>query len=144
MIVVAERVDLELVEDVARLIRQLSSSASPAVPSLDDLRRVVESQSTRLLLSKAPDGRVVGMLSLIVFAIPTGIRAFIEDVVVDRELRGQGLGEALTKRAMELALAEGARTIELTSRPERVAANRLYLKLGFEQRATNAFRYTRR
>jgi len=84
------------------------------------------------------------MLSLAVFRIPTGVRAFIEDVVVDGRVRGQGVGAALTKRALELAVSRGARTVELTSRPHRVAANALYRKLGFEPRDTNVYRYTPR
>jgi len=141
---VAERADAALVDSVDRLIRQLSSSASPRTPDADELRAIVESPSTTLLLARAGDGSIVGMLSLAVFRIPTGVRAFIEDVVVDGRVRGQGVGAALTKRALELAISRGARTVELTSRPHRVAANALYRKLGFEPRDTNVYRYTPR
>jgi ribosomal protein S18 acetylase RimI-like enzyme len=82
------------------------------------------------------------MLTLAVFRIPTGVRAWIEDVAVDTEARGKGIGEALTREAVRLAAARGARTIELTSRPSREAANRLYRRLGFELRETNVYRYT--
>jgi ribosomal protein S18 acetylase RimI-like enzyme len=143
-IVIADRVDAQLVEAVARLIRQLSSSAQPVTPGLEELRAVVESPATKLLLARTPDGAVAGMLSLLMFRIPTGVRAWIEDVVVDGAWRGKGIGEALTRRALDIAMAQGARTVELTSRPERLAANQLYLKLGFERRATNAYRYTPR
>jgi ribosomal protein S18 acetylase RimI-like enzyme len=141
---VADRAGPELVEAIARLIRQLSSSPSPVTPDIDDLRAVMQSGATTLLLARAGGGAVVGMLSLVVFRIPTGVRAFIEDVAVDADFRGRGLGKALTRRAVELALARGARTVELTSRPERVAANRLYRGLGFERRDTNVYRLGRR
>lgn len=87
-------------------------------------------------------GRIVGMLTLIVFRIPTGIRAWIEDVVVDETARGRGVGEALSQEAVRRALDLGARTVELTSRPSREAANRLYRRLGFVRRDSNVYRYT--
>ena len=80
-------------------------------------------------------------MTLIVFPIPTGIRAWIEDVVVDEQARGKGVGEALNQRAMEIAMKAGAKTIDLTSRPSREAANRLYQRLGFKARDTNIYRY---
>jgi ribosomal protein S18 acetylase RimI-like enzyme len=80
-------------------------------------------------------------LTLALFTIPTGTRAIIEDVVVDGAARGQGVGEALVRAAIDVAAAAGARTVDLTSRPEREDANRLYLRLGFERRATNVYRY---
>jgi ribosomal protein S18 acetylase RimI-like enzyme len=143
-IAVAERADAALAEAVDRLIRQLSSSASPSTPGVADLRAMLESSSTTLLVARAGDGSIVGMLALAVFRIPTGVRAFIEDVVVDGPARGKGVGAALARRALELAISRGARTVELTSRPERVAANELYRKLGFERRDTNVYRYVPR
>jgi len=84
---------------------------------------------------------ILGMLTLVVFRIPTGIRAWIEDVVVDRAAGRRGAGEALTRAALELAGELGAQTVDLTSRPSREAANRLYQKVGFEARETNVYRY---
>jgi ribosomal protein S18 acetylase RimI-like enzyme len=81
------------------------------------------------------------MLTLVTFPIPTGLRAWIEDVVVDETARGQGVGAALTEEAVRRARTVGARTVDLTSRPTRQAANRLYERLGFELRETNAYRY---
>jgi ribosomal protein S18 acetylase RimI-like enzyme len=81
------------------------------------------------------------MLTLIVFRISTGVRAWIEDVVVDETARGRGVGEALSQEAVRRALALGARTVELTSRPSREAANRLYQRLGFVRRDSNLYRY---
>jgi ribosomal protein S18 acetylase RimI-like enzyme len=84
----------------------------------------------------------VGTLTLVLFRIPTAMRAWIEDVVVDESARGAGVGEALTLAALERAADAGARTVDLTSRPSREAANRLYTRLGFELRETNVYRWT--
>jgi ribosomal protein S18 acetylase RimI-like enzyme len=88
------------------------------------------------------EGRVLGMLTLITFEIPTAVRAWIEDVVVDEAARGRGVAAALVAAALEHAEARGARTVDLTSRPDREAANRLYVRMGFEARATNVYRRT--
>ena len=130
----------ELAAALAGLVAQLSSSARP--PSRAELEEIAGSPATRLLLARDATGGVVGTLTLALFRIPTGVRAWIEDVVVDEGSRGQGAGAALTRAALRMAAAGGARTVDLTSRPSREAANRLYLKLGFEQRATNVYRYT--
>jgi len=87
------------------------------------------------------DGEILGALTLVVFRIPTGVRAWIEDVVVDDRARGKGVGELLNRVALDLARSKGARTVELTSRPSREAANRLYRRIGFVQRDTNVYRY---
>jgi ribosomal protein S18 acetylase RimI-like enzyme len=93
------------------------------------------------LLAKL-DGAIVGSLTLVIFNIPTGIRAWIEDVVVDGDARGNGVGEALNLFAIEEARKRGAVTVDLTSRPSREAANRLYQRLGFVARDTNVYRFT--
>ncbi|MGH9125535.1 MAG: GNAT family N-acetyltransferase [Acidimicrobiales bacterium] len=136
----------DLVDAVGRLVSQLSSSAAP--PSRAELEAIVASPATTLLVAgELVAGELVagepavGMLTLAVFRIPTGVRAWIEDVVVDRSARGGGVGEALSRRAIELAAAAGARTVDLTSRPSREAANRLYRRLGFEIRQTNVYRF---
>ena len=133
---------------VANLVPQLSRSSAP--PSLERLTRIIEDPATTLLLAHAGTGgppgagpgHVVGMLTLVVFTLPTGVRAWIEDVVVDDASRGGGVASTLIKAAIERADAEGARTVDLTSRPQREAANRLYVRLGFEQRETNVYRVT--
>ena len=139
-VVEADTVDDDLVAAFERLVPQLSRS-SPA-PSPEQLGEMVAAAGTRLLLAKDGDGRIVGSLTLVVFRIPTGVRAWIEDVVVDEGARRQGVGEALTRRACEVATEAGARTVDLTSRPSREAANRLYARLGFEQRDTNVYRWS--
>ena len=136
---IAEAVDDELVEAFARLTPQLSRS-SP-VPSAEVLAEIVAAESTSLLVARGDDGVIVGSLTLVLFRIPTGLRAWIEDVVVDEAGRGRGVGEALNRRAIEIAVEGGARSVDLTSRPSREAANRLYRRLGFEARDTNVLRY---
>jgi ribosomal protein S18 acetylase RimI-like enzyme len=135
----AASVDDDLVMAAGRLIPQLSSS-SPA-PSREALARIVDSPGAALFVAR-DDGRVVGMLTLVVFEIPTAVRAWIEDVVVDETARGQGVAASLVQAALDRAEAQGARTVDLTSRPDREAANRLYLRMGFEARATNVYRRT--
>lgn len=128
----------EMVAAFERLIPQLSSSSPP--PSREYLTRIVNSEASRLLLA-IEDGEILGSMTLVVFAIPTGIRAWIEDVVVDGEARGKGVGNALNTEALKIAADMGVTTVDLTSRPSREAANRLYQRLGFEQRSTNVYRY---
>jgi ribosomal protein S18 acetylase RimI-like enzyme len=130
----------ELVMRLRALIAQLSSSAN--APTDDELKRIAASPATRLLVALDEDGTVLGTLTLAVFRIPTGVRAWIEDVVVDEAARGRGIGRALTQHALDLAHAEGARTVELTSRPTRAAANGLYTGMGFAVRDTNVYRFT--
>ncbi len=131
----------EIVEAVERLVVQLSSSAQP--PGAARIDQLVTSPATRLLLAREAqdERRIVGMLTLALFTIPTGVRAWIEDVVVDETARGRGIGAALTREALALARAAGARTVELTSRPSRESANRMYARLGFRQRETNVYRF---
>lgn len=129
----------EIVVAFSILIPQLSSSNAP--PGRERLEEIVRHQATTLFLARV-DGRIVGSLTLAVFPIPTGIRAWIEDVVVDESARGHGVGEALNRHALDRARAQGAITVELTSRPSREAANRLYARLGFATRDTNVYRYT--
>ena len=139
---VAETVTDDLVAAFERLIPQLSKSSAP--PTRAELDEIVASDASTLLVARDDDGTVVGSLTLVVFRIPTARRAWIEDVVVDEGARGRGVGEALNRRALELAREAGARTVDLTSRPSREAANRLYRRLGFEPRETNIYRFDSR
>jgi len=121
------------------LVPQLSSSA-PA-PTADEVRAIVESAATVLFVARlGPGGPIVGSLTLAIFRIPTGLRAWIEDVVVDTSRRGLGIGSALVGAALARAGEEGCRNVDLTSRPGREDANRLYQRLGFSRRDTNVYR----
>jgi ribosomal protein S18 acetylase RimI-like enzyme len=129
----------ELVEAMGRLVPQLSSSASD--PTESEISALVDSESAFLLLARSETNEIVGMLTLALVRIPTGLRAWIEDVVVDERARGAGIGSALVSEATAIARGEGARTVDLTSRPDRAAANRLYERLGFARRQTNVYRF---
>jgi ribosomal protein S18 acetylase RimI-like enzyme len=127
----------EVVDALRNLLPQLSQSAAP--PSAELTRQIIESESSHLLF--ATEGNtVLGMLTLVIFPIPSGIRAWVEDVVVDEAGRGRGVGEVLNRYAIEFARHKGARTIDLTSRSTREAANRLYQRIGFQPRVTNIYR----
>jgi len=128
----------ETLEAFKRLIPQLSRSAKPVDAAL--LERLVSSEALTLLLARM-DGKIIGTLSLAMFPTPTGVRAWIEDVVVDDAVGRQGAGTALVNEALRLAREAGARTVDLTTRPAREAAGRLYEKAGFHQRDSRVYRY---
>ncbi|MEO5902042.1 MAG: GNAT family N-acetyltransferase [Ilumatobacteraceae bacterium] len=127
----------ELVEALARLLPQLSSSPPPTAAELADL---IAAPGTVQFVARVDD-RIVGALTLVTFRIPTGLKAWIEDVVVDGSARGHGVGEALNRAALDEAQRRGLRSVSLTSRPSREAANRLYQRIGFTARETNVYRH---
>lgn len=129
----------ELVTTLATLVPQLSSSAAPI--TRDVLNAVVADPAVTLFVARHND-EIVGTLSLAIFQIPTGVRAWIEDVVVDNDARGLGVGLALTQAAVDHASRHGARSVDLTSRASRTAAHRLYEKAGFTIRETNVYRFS--
>jgi len=141
-IIEAVEVTPELVSAFERLIPQLSSS-NPA-PTETELAAICESEASVLLLAvdREAEDRILGSLTLAWFRIPTGVRAWIEDVVVDEAARGHGVGELLNRSALDRARELGAKTVDLTSRPSREAANRLYQRIGFVARDTNVYRYS--
>ena len=143
MIVISEvtEIDDEVVDAFVRLIPQLSKSNPP--PSVEELQAMASSRSSVLMVARdeSQDNMIVGSLTLALFRIPTGMRAWIEDVVVDEAARGKGVGRILNEFALDHARNAGAKTVDLTSRPSREAANRLYKKIGFVQRETNVYRY---
>lgn len=135
---IANEVTDDLVASLNRLLPQLSTTAAALRES--DVEALVTSPATVVFIAR-DGGSIVGSLTLVVFPIPTGRRAWIEDVVVDGAVRGQGVGEALTLAAIEESRRRGVRSIDLTTRPSREAANRLYARLGFTLRETNVYRY---
>jgi ribosomal protein S18 acetylase RimI-like enzyme len=132
-------IDDEVIAALGRLLPQLSRSAKPLTPA--DIAAIEASPAVTLLLARC-DGVIAGMLTLAMFPLPTGLRAWIEDVVVDEAFRGRGAGEELSREAVRIAQAAGARTVDLTSRPSREAAGRLYERIGFRQRDSRVYRYT--
>lgn len=129
---------VELLDAFHSLIPQLSTSSSPI--TMAELREIVGDSATVVFVAR-DGGVIVGLLTLAMFRIPTGMRAWIEDVVVDGRARGKGVGEALNRAALATARQRGAKTVDLTSRPSREAANRLYQRTGFVRRDTNVYRY---
>ncbi len=130
----------EVFAALEKLVPQLSSSAKAL--DKDFIGGIISSEASNLLVARDESGTILGSLTLALFTIPTGVRAWIEDVVVDGNARGLGVGQQLSEAALEMAKAAGARTVELTSRPSREAANKLYTKIGFEVRETNVYRYS--
>lgn len=134
-------IDDELLAAFELLIPQLSSSNPP--PPASELQEILDDPGSVLLIARddRDDGRIVGSLTLAMYRIPTGLKAWIDDVVVDSAVRGRGVGNKLNTVALDIARERGAKSVDLTSRPHREAANRLYQRLGFEQRTTNVYRY---
>jgi ribosomal protein S18 acetylase RimI-like enzyme len=136
---VLDEVTGEMVEAFGRLLPQLSRSAPPLGPA--ELGAVAGCPANTVLIARA-SGAIVGTTTLVMFPLPTGLRAWIEDVVVDESARGQGAGEAMTLEALRIAREAGARTVDLTSRPAREAAGRLYERAGFKLRDSRLYRYS--
>ena len=136
---IANEVTEELVDGLNHLLPQLSKSAPPL--ERGDVEALIASPAATVFIAR-DEGRMVGSLTLVVFAIPTGLRAWIEDVVVDEAARGAGVGEALTMAAIDESRRLNVRSLDLTTRPSREAANRLYARLGFELRETNVYRFS--
>jgi ribosomal protein S18 acetylase RimI-like enzyme len=137
-VTVVTGVDDELVEGVARLVRQLSPSEP--VPGPAELVEIVRAAGSTIIVAR--DARaIVGMLTLHTFRAATGIHAWIQDLVVDAAARGRGVSELLTREAVRLSVEQGARTAALTSRPSHLGNARLYERIGFERRQTHLYRY---
>jgi ribosomal protein S18 acetylase RimI-like enzyme len=135
----AHQASPELLEALQRLLPQLSPGRP--LPTTAELKELMDAHGSTLLLARDELGHIVGTLTLVVFRTTTELRARIEDVVVDESARGKGLGTQLVKEALRLAEERGARSVSLTSRSDREAANRLYQRIGFEHRDTNVFTY---
>ena len=128
-----------VLESINQLLPQLSPKSSSL--TMEQLLELTSSDSTMIFVCSNAAGEIKGMLSLLIMKIPTGRKAWIEDVVVDSKARGQGLGKALMDHALQEAKERGVKAIDLTSRPSREGANRLYQTLGHQIRETNVYRY---
>jgi ribosomal protein S18 acetylase RimI-like enzyme len=140
-----------IIKEVSRYSQRVFLAASKLLSQLDPdsdmiteerLKSILRSGHTHFFIAETENKKIAGMLSAVVYFIPTGIKFWIEDVVVDEDYRGKGIGKELMMHAMEYAKSTGAKSIDLTSRPSRVAANTLYRELGFVLRETNVYRYT--
>lgn len=128
----------ELLPAMQRLIAQLTNKRPPTAGELAGLLR---SECSSLVIARDRGGSITGMACVSVYRVPTGVRAIIEDVVVDAAARGQGIGANLVRRCLDIARGKGASAVTLTSNPRRESANRLYLRLGFKPRETNSYIY---
>lgn len=128
----------ELVDAFSRLLPQLSSTAEPLDHEAID--RMVTCDANTVLVARSSEA-IIGTLTLVLLPLPSGLRGRIEDVVVDTTARGQGVAALLTQEALRIAREAGARTVDLTSRPDRAAANRLYERLGFQARESRVYRF---
>lgn len=129
----------ELIEAFQRLMPQLSATMQP--PSRDALQALLDFPASTLLVARqAESGPIIGAATLALVRAPSGVHARLEDVIVDETVRGQGVGEALTREVIRLAKESGADYIALTSNPRREAANRLYQRVGFTRWETNVYR----
>ena len=140
-IVRATAVTDELVDAITRLMPQLKLKYSS--PTRSEIEALVASKASILLIVRYPDeiSPIVGMLTLLIYRVPSGVRAHVEDIVVDESLRGQGIGEALIRHALNVAREAGANGVGLTTNPRRQAANRLYQRMGFNRWETNMYFY---
>lgn len=140
------------IEKVSELTEELYAAFQDLIPQLglhkmpptrDEIASLLSAEGAILLMARHPDenGDIAGLLSLTIYRVPTGTRSIVEDVVVDQKFRRMGIGEALLRRAIELAREAGANGVSLTSNPTREAANQLYLSMGFELRKTNPYFY---
>ena len=129
----------ELFEAVRRLVPQLG--LHKIIPSHTELTSLVNSEASSLWIARYPDehGEIVGILTVAIYRVPTGLRSIIEDVVVDENLQRRGIAEALLNSAIEYAREAGVDGISLTSNLKREAANHLYQAMGFERRETNSY-----
>lgn len=124
---------------LARLLPQLNPTLP--VPALARLQRLVADPAVTLLVAK--DGEeIVGTTTVIVYTTPFWIKARLDEVVVDANARGKGVGEALVKAALDVGREKGAQVAELQSGrgDARKAAHRLYERLGFKIRDTDVMR----
>ncbi len=137
-----KRFDKKVFRAVQRLLPQLDPEVEPITK--DKLKSLIRSKNSHLFFAETDEKEIAGMLTAAVYLLPTGTKYRIEDVVGDEAFRGRGIGKELMVHAMEFAKSTGAKSVDLTSRPSRVAANKLYKELGFELRETNVYRYLNR
>jgi ribosomal protein S18 acetylase RimI-like enzyme len=138
-IVRIKRFSERVFEAVLRLLPQLAPEAN--LPTKAYLKSILASENIHLFTGELDDKRIVAMFTIGTYNIPSGTKVWIEDVVVDESQRGKGLGEELMLFAIDYSKSLGTDSVSLTSRPSRIAANRLYQKLGFVQYETNVYKY---
>lgn len=128
---------IEYHEAMQRFLDQLTSTPMTLTEKM--FNELLASPNSHLFFLKK-DEQIAGMLTVGTYYSPTGGKAWIEDVVVDKEHRGQGLSKLLVAHAIEFTKVQGIPSLMLTSNPKRIAANKLYQAIGFERKETNVYR----
>ena len=137
-----ERVEIfskKVFNAVLRLLPQLASDVT--LPTENFFEDFLKSKNNFFFIAKHDDGEIIGILTIGIYDIPSGTKVWIEDVVIDETERGKGYGKELVLFAICFAKSIGSKKIGLTSSPIRVAANKLYQKLGFVKSETNVYKY---
>jgi GNAT superfamily N-acetyltransferase len=114
--------------------------STPYTASNETLTALVASENSHLFLAYDETENIMGMLTVGIYYSSTGKKAWIEDVVVDDTYRGQGIGEKLVQHAIEFVKIKDVNLLMLTSHPSRIAANKLYPRVGFSRRETNVYK----
>jgi ribosomal protein S18 acetylase RimI-like enzyme len=127
----------EYLDAIQRLTSLLTSESLQFTE--EDYRELIASDSSHLFLIM-DDNQIAGMATVGIYRSPTGTKAWIEDVAVEKAYRGRGLGRKLTQHAIDFAKSQQADSLMLTSNPSRLAANNLYQSIGFERKETNVYR----
>jgi ribosomal protein S18 acetylase RimI-like enzyme len=133
------RFSTRVFEAVLRLLPQVASKGD--LPTKQYFKSIFTSENIHFFIAELDDKQIAGMLTIGTYLTPSGAKAWIEDVVVDETQRGKGIGKELMLFAINYLKALGAESVALTSRPSRLAANRLYQKIGFIQYETNVYKY---
>jgi ribosomal protein S18 acetylase RimI-like enzyme len=133
-----KRAGKRLLEAINSMLPQLSPGSE--LLSDDTLKRILSSKNTFLFVCEAGRDQIAGMITLVTYELSSGKKAWIEDVVVDESYRGRGAGKEMMLHVIEFSRTTGAKTLTLTSRPSRIAANKLYSDLGFEKYETNVYK----
>lgn len=127
----AREVTGELVDALHEFRNRLGRRTVSYTPSASDLEAIIRNSSTQLLVARAEAGTIYGALTLVVYPLPSGIRSWIEDLVVLPPQSGRGLGVVLVEEAVRRARIAGAERIELLVDPSQVAARNVFQRMGF-------------
>jgi len=128
----------EIQDAIGKLSTQLTGKEYKV--GKERIEAIISDENSHLIVALNDKGFVLGMATVGIYNSPTGKKGWIEDVVVDEGSRGQGIGENLINFAVEFAKNQQADVVMLTSKPERITANKLYKKLGFQLKETNVYR----
>lgn len=131
-------VSTELVSDINQLLPQLTPNAVPC--TVEKLEKLFES-GTRVFAAMDGD-TVIGTVLLCPMVILVGQKDWIEDVIVDENYRGRGIAGHLMDMAEQASQTGGAKSINLTSKPDRGSARSVYEARGYAVRETDVFRLT--